>query len=128
MLVWSVHGHGAVVTRNSWKDGVGVGGGGGGVGRAVGAEDKREPGRGEGLWRAQPAVDLPWLRRSTAAGAVVQGCAHTALGSPPRPGPAAVLLMARRVCTAICPCIPQLGHLGSGPSLLCGTAVAAVLG
>lgn len=20
MLVWSVHGHGAVVTRNSWKD------------------------------------------------------------------------------------------------------------
>ena len=121
MLVWSVHGHGAVVTRNSWKDREG---GKSNQGQRTNASLGEERGRGgpSQLWIS------PGLEGAPQPKAVVQGCAHTALGSPTRPNPAAVRLMARRVCTAICPCIPQLGHLGSGSSLLCGTAVAAVLG
>lgn len=43
MLVWSVHGHRAVVTRNSWRDTEG------GKEEQSGAEDKRDLGGEAGL-------------------------------------------------------------------------------
>lgn len=60
MLVWSVHGHGAVVTRNSWEEGQG--------GKSSQDQLKeRELGSQGGAEEGPSQLGVSWLRRSTPA-------------------------------------------------------------